>query len=198
MIYINRFFLNTYNKLRKFYLNSRFYDNKISKIDNNDLIYKPSPHLFSSLIKYQKKIRIEDFALEEILKDKTLNTKDYKNLNNFYWFFGLDLKSSKKNTQSVINNWILNNFKFNSKSWDFDLTAKRVIAWLSCYNLTFEESSKEYRDQFNLMIQKQTNHLINEINNSKKINDKMIGCAAIILVGLCYKEEKNLRVHCNM
>ena len=190
MIYINRFFLSTYNKLRKFYLNSRFYDNKISKIDNNDLIYKPSPHLLSSLIKYQKKIRIEDFELEEIWKDKTLNTKDYKNLNNFYWFFGLDLKSSKKNTQSVINNWILNNFKFNSKSWDFDLTAKRVIAWLSCYNLTFEESSKEYRDQFNLMIKKQTNHLINEIDKSNTIDDKLIGCASIILVGLCYQDEK--------
>ena len=40
------------------------------------------------------------------------------------------------------------------------------------------------------MLQKQTNHLINEINNSKKINDKIIGCAAIILVGLSYKNEK--------
>ena len=39
------------------------------------------------------------------------------------------------------------------------------------------------------MIQKQTNHLMNEIDNSKKINDKMIGCAAIILVGLSYKDE---------
>ena len=32
---------------------------------------------------------------------------------------------------------------------------------------------------------------MNEINNSKIIDDKMIGCAAIILVGLCYKDEKN-------
>ena len=32
---------------------------------------------------------------------------------------------------------------------------------------------------------------INEINNSKIVDDKMIGCAAIILVGLCYNEEKN-------
>ena len=42
-----------------------------------------------------------------------------------------------------------------------------------------------------MMIQKQTNHLINEINNSKVVDDKLIGCAAIILVGLCYKDEKN-------
>ena len=55
MIYINQFFFNTYNQLRKLYLNSYFYDKKISKIDNKELIYKPSPHLLSSLIKYQKK-----------------------------------------------------------------------------------------------------------------------------------------------
>ena len=41
------------------------------------------------------------------------------------------------------------------------------------------------------MIQKQTNHLINEINKTKVYDDKLIGCAAIILVGLCYKFDKN-------
>ena len=55
MIYINRFFLNIFDQLRKFYLISNFYDKKISKLINKDLIYKPSPHLLSSLIKYQKK-----------------------------------------------------------------------------------------------------------------------------------------------
>ena len=43
------------------HLKSNFYDKKISKIDNGDLIYKPSPHLLSSLIQYQKKkINIEE------------------------------------------------------------------------------------------------------------------------------------------
>jgi len=55
MIYINHFFLSLLNQLRKVYLNSKFYDNKISKTNNKDFIYKPSPHLLSSLIKYQKK-----------------------------------------------------------------------------------------------------------------------------------------------
>jgi hypothetical protein len=41
------------------------------------------------------------------------------------------------------------------------------------------------------MIQKQTNHLMSEINESKVVDDKIIGCAAIILVGLCYKDEKS-------
>jgi len=67
MIYINRFFFNIFNQLRKFYLNSNFYDKRISNINNKDLIYKPSPHLLSSLINYQKKkIKIEDFLLYKI------------------------------------------------------------------------------------------------------------------------------------
>ena len=190
MIYINRFFLNIFNQIRKFYLNSNLYDKKISKINNKNLIYKPSPHLLSSLIKYKKKIRIEDFSLDEIWNNKNISNKDYKHLNNFYWFFSLDLKSSKQNTQTVIKNWINNNYKYNSKSWNFDLTAKRIIAWLSCHNLTYEESSKEYRDNFDIIIQKQANHLINEVNRSDLVDDKLIGCASIILVGLCYQDEK--------
>ena len=192
MIYINRFFFSVSNQIRKFYLNSSFYDKKISKIDNKNLIYKPSPHLLSSLVKYQKrKFKIEDFSLDEISKKNNFSDKEYKKLNNFYWFFSLDLRSSKLTTQSVIKNWIINNHKYNYKSWDFDLTAKRIIAWLSCHNLTYEESSQNYKDDFNKIIQKQTNHLISEINRSELIDDKLIGCASIILVGLCYQNQKN-------
>ena len=192
MIYINQFLFNTYNQIRKLYLNSYFYDKKISKTDNKELIYKPSPHLLSSLLKYQKKkIKIEDFSLDEIWSNKNLDYKEFRNLNNFYWFFSLDLKSSKKASQAVILKWINNNQKYNHKSWNFDLTAKRIIAWLSCYNLTYIDSNQNYKDNFNKIIKKQTNHLINEIYKSKFIDDKLIGCAAIILVGLCYKNEKN-------
>ena len=55
MIYINQFFFSIFNKIYKLYLNSNFYDKKISKTNEKDFIYKPSPHLLSSLIKYQKK-----------------------------------------------------------------------------------------------------------------------------------------------
>ena len=128
MIYINRFFFSISNQLRKLYLNSKFYDKKISKIKNNNLIYKPSPHLLSSLIKYQKKkYKIDDFSIIEIWNNKKLSNKEYKKLNNFYWFFSLDLKSSKKTTQSIISNWIENNRKYNNKSWNFDLTAKELL-----------------------------------------------------------------------
>ncbi len=192
MIYLNQFFFSISNQVRKFYLNSSIYDKKISKVHKKDLFYKPSPHLVSSLIKYQKKkFRIEDFALDNIWNNKKINSREYKTLNNFNWFFSLDLKSSKQTTQTIVTNWIKNNYKYNHKSWDFDLTAKRIIAWLSCHNLTYEESDQNYKESFNMIIQKQTNHLINEINRSNLINDKLIGCASIILSGLCYQNEKN-------
>ncbi len=120
-----------------------------------------------------------------------MSNKEYRSLNNFYWLFSLDLKSSKKITQSVITNWIEYNYRYNQKSWDFDLTAKRIIAWLSCCNLTYDESSENYKINFNKIILKQTNHLINEIKRSEFVDDKLIGCASIILVGLCYQDEKN-------
>ena len=188
---ISEFVEKINKKIRYFYLNSNFYEKRISKIYYKELIYKPSPHLLSSLIKYQtKKININDISSDNLWENKDINNKNFKKLNNFYWFFSLDLKSSKKNTQKVISDWIDKNYKYNSESWEFNLTSKRLIAWLSNHNLTVDEADKNYLDIFNNMVQKQTNHLINETNKSKKINNKMIGCAAIILVGLIYKDEK--------
>ena len=190
--FINEFFKNISIQLRNVYLNSNYYNKKISKINFDILIYKPSPHLLSSLIKYQaKKINVDDISIENLWNNKNIKSEDLKKLNNFYWFFSLDLKSSKKNTQKIISDWIRKNFKYSSKSWQFDLISKRIVAWLSNHSLTIEDSEKDYQDQFNGMIKKQTNHLMNEINKSKIIDDKIIGCAAIILVGLCYKDEKN-------
>jgi hypothetical protein len=41
--------------LKQFYQNSNFYDKKISKTSEIAFGYKPSPHLISSIVKYQKK-----------------------------------------------------------------------------------------------------------------------------------------------
>ena len=186
----SQFYLTIKKSFKTIYQNSNFYEKKISKTFDNSFEYKPSPHLLSSIIKYQnKKYKIEDFAIESIW-GKNLSSKDYEKLNNFFWFFSLDLKSSKKTTQTVIKNWISNNSKYHKKSWEFDLTSKRIISWLSNHQLTYEDSEKEYRSNFDHMIKKQTNHLINEIKNLIKVENKMIGCAAIILTGLAYKNEK--------
>ena len=187
---LGQFYFKIKDSIKFIYQNSNFYEKKISKTFDNNFEYKPSPHLLSSIIKYQnKKFKIEDFAIESIWENN-LSSKDYEKLNNFFWFFSLDLKSSKKTTQFVIRKWISNNKKYNKKSWEFDLTAKRVISWLSNHQLTYENSDEEYRFTFNHMIQKQTNHLLIEIKNSKEIENKLIGCAAIILTGLAYKSKE--------
>ena len=83
--------------------------------------------------------------------------------------------------KKVITNWITNNSHFKKESWEFDMTAKRIISCLSNHPLTYDDNDKEYRLMFDHMIQKQTNHLLNEIKNSKDLENKIIGCSAIIL-----------------
>ena len=188
--HINNFFLFFTNSTRELYLNSNIYDKKISTINNLSLEYKPSPSLLDCLIKYEKKrIKVEDYSLNSIWNNKDLKVKDYKNLHSFFWLFSLDLKSSKKDTQTIISNWIETNTKYNSKSWEIDIVSKRIIAWISNSMLTYEGGSSSYKKKFDNIIQKQINHLINEIERSEWVDDKMIGCAAIILTGLTYKEK---------
>jgi len=191
--YFGQFFFFISNYIKNFYLNSNIYNKKISKIPNKSIEYKPSPSLLDCLIKYEKKkIKIEDLYLNSIWSNKNFMEKDYKNLHSFFWLFSLDLKSSKKITQSVILNWIKENNNYNKKNWEVDILSKRIIAWVSNSKLTYENSEEEYKNKFNTVIQKQINHLINEIEKSKLFDDKMIGCAAIILTGLSFKEDKYL------
>ena len=110
-------------------------------------------------------------------------------MNSFFWLFSLDLKSSKKDTQNIIFKWIEKNNSYNSKSWEIDIMAKRIIAWISNSKLTYEDGGVVYRNKFNNTIKKQVNHLINEIEKDKWVDDKMIGCAAIILAGLSYNDK---------
>ena len=112
MIYISRFFLKIFDKLRKVYLRSNIYDKKISNINHCNLTYKPSPHLLSSLIKYQKKkFNINEISVDSLWTNHNIHEKNFKKIHNFYWFFSLDLKSSKKKTQNIILKWIENNYR---------------------------------------------------------------------------------------
>ena len=84
--FISQLVANISKQIRSIYLNSNYYDKKISKINNNDLIYKPSPHLLSSLIKYQtKKINVDDISIENLWDNKNVRSKDFRKLSfSFY------------------------------------------------------------------------------------------------------------------
>ena len=190
MVFKNIFFFLK-ERIRSFYLKSKIYDKKISSFSDNSLGYRPSPSLLDCLIKYDKKrINIEDYSLKEIWNNDSLKKKDFNNLNSFFWLFSLDLKSSKKDTQDIILKWIEKNHNYKSRSWEFDIVAKRIIAWISNSKLTYEDGDIIYKKKFNRIIKKQINHLINEIERSEWVDDKMIGCAAIILAGLSYQDNE--------
>ena len=188
--FINNSYTFSKKKIRSLYLCSNIYNKKITPSIISSLDYCPSPNLLDSFIRFnKKKINIENYSLNKIWDNKNLKKKDYKNLNSFFWLFSLDLKSSKKDTQNIILQWIDNNHRYNSKSWEFDIVAKRIIAWTSNSRLTYEDSDAEYKNNFNKIVKKQINHLINEITRSEWVDDKMIGCAAIILAGLSYQDK---------
>jgi len=188
--FISNYFLFFKKKTHYLYLNSNIYNKKISLYTNSSLGYRPSPSILDCLIKYnKKKINIKNYSLNEIWNNQNLKKKDYNNLNSFFWLFSLDLKSSKKDTQNIILRWIEKNSRYHNKSWEIDIIAKRIIAWISNSKLTYEDGDKDYKKNFNSIIKKQINHLINEIERSEWIDDKMIGCAAIILAGLSYQDK---------
>ena len=187
---INNSYTYSKQKIRFLYLSSNIYNRKISPSFHGSLEYYPSPNLLDSFIKFdKKKINIENYSLDEVWNNNNLKKKDYKNLNSFFWLFSLDLRSSKKDTQNIIWQWIIKNRRYNSKSWEFDVVAKRIISWTSNSRLTYEDGSVNYKDEFNDVIKKQINHLINEIERSEWVDDKIIGCAAIILTGLSYQDK---------
>ena len=188
--FIDSFFIFLKNKIHSLYLNSSIYNKKISSSSNSLLKYKPNPSLLDCLVKYDKKRNnIQNYFLNEVWDNHELKTKDYKNLNSFFWLFSLDLKSSKKNTQDIISLWIKKNYLYNAKSWAVDIVAKRIISWLSNSRLTYEDSDDNYKRKFNNIIKKQINHLISEIKATELVDDKIIVCSAVILTGLCYQDE---------
>ena len=190
---INEFFSTLFNQFRNLYLRSSLYNKKISKIENNSLIYKPSLSILSCLIKYnKKKIKIEELNQNYVWENKNLNIENFNRLHGFYWLFSIDLKSSNKITQSIIENWIEKYQNYSPKNWKVNILSKRIIAWVSNSKITYEGSDNLFKQKFDKIINKQINHLINEINRSKSSDDEMLGCTAIVMAGLSYNNYKFL------
>ena len=188
--FFNNSFIFIKKRTRSIYLNSNIYNKKITTSINRSLEYQPSPSLLDCLIKYdKKKINIEKYSLNKIWDNNNLKKKDYINLNSFFWLFSLDLKSSKKDIQNIILQWIEKNHRYNFKAWELDIVAHRIIAWISNSKLTYEDGKIDYKKKFNNIIEKQINHLVNEIERTEWVDDKMIGCSAIILAGLSYQDK---------
>ena len=193
LIFINEFFYSSKNQIKKIYLKSNFYNRKISTIEIKNFVYRPSLSILSCLVKYDKKrIKIEELDRDNIWENKLLSGTNMNKINNFYWLFSIDLKSSPKITQSIIEEWIEKNQNYNTSTWQTDILSKRIISWIANTKLTFDQSDIKYKNKFNFSINKQVNHLINEISKSQSVDNKLLGCSAIIITGLSYQNEKFL------
>ena len=190
---LNEFLYSSRGEIRKIYLKSSIYNNKISKIQFKNITYKPSLSILSCLVKYEKKkLKIEELDKDNIWENKLLNKKDYTKLNNFYWLFSIDLKSSSNITQSIIEKWINKNENYNSKNWQIDTLSKRIISWIANSKLTYDDGDVKYKNKFNFSVNKQINHLVNELSKSESVDDKLLGCTAVVVAGLSYENEKIL------
>ena len=70
------FLLFLISGIRQYYLNSKLYNKKISKVTSNNLEYKPSPSLLDCLIKYNKeKKNINNFLFNDIWKNENISVK---------------------------------------------------------------------------------------------------------------------------
>ncbi len=177
-------------QIRKIYLKSNIYNAKISKVFDGGFEYIPHLKMFDCIVKVKdRKDRIEDYNIERIWENQNLSEKDFKKLHSFFWLFTIDLKSSKQITRSVISNWTNLNENYSFKSWELDTLSKRVISWIANSNNFYHEGDENFKINFTKIIKKQLNHLINEIENTEHVNDKMIGCSAIIMGGLCFRHQ---------
>ena len=120
------------------------------------------------------------------ITNKTLKTFD--NLNNFLWLTKLDRKTSLVSSQAIIESWINKYNNYQTDTWSMDIMPRRIIAWLSNTDITFDKSTNEYKEKFFLSITKQTNHLLKNIKSLRYDSDRIICCAGIILTGLIFKE----------
>ena len=166
---INQSLYQVLKKIRKIYLNSSIYDRSISSKNLKALTYKPSLKILGSIVKYEKtKNKIEDFETDKIWEVNKLSYKDYKKLNNFFWLFSVDLKSSKKICISIINKWIESNQKYNDNLWEIDTLSRRIISWITNSQLTYDEGDKIYKEKFNKIIFKQINNIYASIITYRK------------------------------
>ena len=75
----------------------------------------------------------------------------------------------------MISNWANLNQNYSIKSWELDTLSKRIISWIANSNYFYHEGNENFKINFTKIIKKQLNHLINEIENTELVNDKMIG-----------------------
>ena len=174
---------------KNFYFKSKFYNKKLITLVPERIFYNPSAHLSASLTSLSNDFfQLTNTSPENLWKISDKDKIQFKNLHSFLWLARIDRKDNKNITKKIIKSWISIFFNYHPKTWDMEITAKRIIAWSSNTDLTLEDSDKEYKKKFILCLIKQSNFLLKNLNNVTYDPVKIICCAAIILSGIIFKE----------
>jgi|TARA_B110000438_G_scaffold214112_1_gene206360 uncharacterized heparinase superfamily protein len=174
---------------RNFYFKSNFYNKKLITSLPERIFYKPSTYLSASLTSANNDFyKITGTAPELLWKTSFKDLRKFENLHSFLWLAKLDRKNNQKITKMIIKSWIDNFFNYEPKTWNMEITARRVIAWMSNIDITLENSNKIYKENFFLCLTKQSNFILNNLNILFHGTSKIICCSAIILSGLMFKE----------
>ena len=174
---------------RNLYFKSSYYNKKLITFIPDRIVYSPSTYLSASLTSVSSDFyKIENISPKILWKTFTDEKLKFENLHNFLWLTKLDRKNSKSITKEIIKNWINIFFNYDPNTWKLEITAKRIIAWLSNTDITLENSDKVYKEKFFLSLVKQSNFLLNNLKNLIYYPSKIICCASIILSGMTFKE----------
>tara|TARA_B100000029_G_scaffold367905_1_gene361353 strand:+ start:359 stop:1975 length:1617 start_codon:yes stop_codon:yes gene_type:complete len=174
---------------RNYYFKSSYYNKKLITFIPDRIIYNPSTHLSASLTTISNEFYKISNTSPKLLWEVNFKDKlNFENLHNFLWLTRLDRKNSKKITKNIIESWINNFFNYETYSWQMEITAKRIIAWISNTDITLENSEKPYKEKFLLSLVKQSNFLVKNLKNMFNDSNKIVCCAAIILTGMIFKE----------
>jgi len=185
---LNLFFLS----IRNFYYSSNFYNKRLITFTPDRIFYNPSTYLSASLTTASNDFyKITETSPEELWKINRKDKLKFENLHNFLWLARLDRKNSKIITKNIINSWIDTFYNYDQNTWQMEIIAKRIIAWISNTDITLENSDKNYKEKFFSSIIKQSNFLLKNLNILFYGSNKIICCAAIILSGIIFKENES-------
>ena len=174
---------------KNYYFRSSFYNKKLTTFIPSRIFYNPSSYLSASLTTTGNDFyKITNTTAELLWKTNISEKRKFENLHGFLWLTKLDRKDSKLITKNIIKSWIDNFFNYDPKTWEMEITARRIVAWASNTDITLEDSDKIYKEKFFLSIIKQSNFLLKNLKNLFYDPSKIICCAAIMLSGMLFKE----------
>ncbi len=177
--------------LRNYYFSSNFYNKKLITFIPDRIFYNPSSYLSGSLITVSYDFyKINSNTPHDLWKINLDDKQKFDNLHSFLWLTKLDRKNSKIITKNIIKSWIDNFFNYHTNVWDMEITARRIIAWVSNIDITLENSDKFYKKKFFISLVKQSNFLLKNLKKKPNDSSKIICCAAIILSGIIFKDNE--------